>query len=82
MDNKLFEDACVQVVARETGLNPLQIYVVWMVKVLGNNKALVSTEVPGDGLYFEVTYNGLKDEMYVDKYVKESNTVYKAGDDL
>ena len=80
MDNKLFEDVCIQLVSKETGLEPLQIYIVWLVKVLGNNKALVSTTVDGDGLYFEVTYNGNKDEVYVDKYVKESNTRYQPGD--
>ena len=80
MDNKLFEDVCIQLVAKETGLDPLQIYIVWLVKVLGNNKAMVSTAVSGDGLYFEVTYNGNKDEVYVDKYVKETNTCYKPGD--
>lgn len=80
MDNKLFEDVCIQLVAKETGLDPLQIYIVWLVKVLGNNKALASTTVSGDGLYFEITYNGHKDEVYVDKYVKESNTLYQPGD--
>ena len=80
MDNKLFEDVCIQLVAKETGLDPLQIYIVWLVKVLGNNKALASTTVDGDGLYFEITYNGHKDEVYVDKYVKETNTCYNPGD--
>lgn len=47
-------------------------YVVWFVKVLGNWKALVSTDVIS-GQYWEVTYNGGKRETYVDHYVKRHN---------
>lgn len=47
-------------------------YVVWSVKVLQNNKALLSTTLP-DGCYYEVTYNGDKDEMYIDVYKKWEN---------
>jgi Family of unknown function (DUF6275) len=52
-----------------------QVYVVWFSKTLQNWKALVSTTVPNDSAYFEVTYNGDKDETYVDLYYKHSNTV-------
>lgn len=48
------------------------VYVVWQVKVLQNNKALLSTNIP-DGMYYECTYNGDKDEMYVDCYKKREN---------
>ncbi|QFG09337.1 hypothetical protein PBI_SALK_42 [Arthrobacter phage Salk] len=47
-------------------------YVVWFAKVLGNWKALVSTDIIS-GHYWEVTYNGAKQETYVDTYVKSSN---------
>jgi hypothetical protein len=50
------------------------IYIVWFVKVLGNWKALISTDVV-DGAYWEVTYNGAKSETYVDAYTKSKNTV-------
>lgn len=50
-------------------------YVVWFVKVLGNWKALVSTDIVGDQ-YWEVTYNGEKKEAYVDHYEKVSNQKY------
>lgn len=50
----------------------LDVYVVWLVKALQNNKALLSTTV-SDGRYYEVTHNGDKDEVYVDTYVKEEN---------
>lgn len=47
-------------------------YIVWSVKVLQNNKALVSTTV-SDGMYYEVTYNGDKGEVYLDAYKKWEN---------
>lgn len=49
-----------------------EVYVVWFSKTLQNWKALVSTIFP-DGLYFEVTYNGAKEESYIDTYVKTDN---------
>jgi uncharacterized protein DUF6275 len=48
------------------------VYVVWFAKTLQNWKALVSTTVE-DGRYYEITYNGEKDETYLDVYVKADN---------
>jgi len=48
------------------------VYVVWFSKTLQNAKALISTNLP-DGMYYEVTYNGNKDEMYFDAYKKFEN---------
>ena len=48
------------------------VYVVWFCKTLQNWKALASTSVP-DGMYYELTYNGDKDEMYLDAYKKFEN---------
>ena len=48
------------------------IYVVWLSKVLQNNKALLSTTYP-DTRYYEITYNGDKNEFYFDAYVKAIN---------
>ena len=48
------------------------IYTVWLVRVLQNNKAMLSTNV-ADTRYYEVTYNGDKKEFYFDSYVKEKN---------
>ena len=50
------------------------IYLVWISKVLQNNKALLSTTYP-DTRYYEITYNGDKNEFYFDAYVKEINQV-------
>lgn len=43
------------------------VFVVWCCKTLQNNKALLSTTV-SDGMYYEITYNGDKDEVYFDAY--------------
>lgn len=48
------------------------IFIVWQVKVLQNNKALASTTL-FDGMYYEITYNGDKDEIYLDAYKKWEN---------
>lgn len=48
------------------------VFIVWACKTLQNNKALVSTTVP-DGTYYEVTYDGDKQQAYVDVYKKWQN---------
>lgn len=48
------------------------VFVVWCCKTLQNNKALVSTTI-SDGMYYEITYNGDKDEFYLDAYKKWEN---------
>lgn len=48
------------------------VYVVWFCKTLQNWKALLSTTVP-DGMYYELTYNGDKKELYLDAYKKWEN---------
>lgn len=50
-------------------------YVVWACHILQNEKFLISTDLP-DGKYYEVTYNGDKDEWYLDTYVKIENVCY------
>lgn len=49
-----------------------EVYVVWYSKSLKNHKALLSTTVC-DGMYYELTYNGEKDELYMDAYKKWEN---------
>ena len=48
------------------------VFVVWSCKTLQNNKALLSTTVP-DGMYYELTYNGDKNQLYLDAYKKWEN---------
>lgn len=48
------------------------VYIVWYSKVLQNNKALASTTLP-DGMYYEITFNGDKNQCYIDVYKKWEN---------
>ena len=48
------------------------VFVVWSCKTLKNNKALLSTTV-SDGLYYEFTFNGNSEELYMDVYKKWEN---------
>lgn len=48
------------------------IYIVWYCKTLQNWKALVSTTLL-DGMYYELTLNGDKQELYLDAYKKFEN---------
>jgi len=52
------------------------IYVVWYCKTLQNHKALLSTNV-SDGMYYELTFNGDKKELYLDAYKKWENKCIK-----
>ncbi len=49
-----------------------EVFIVWMCKALQNNKALASTTLL-DGMYYELTYNGDKKELYLDAYKKWQN---------
>lgn len=53
-------------------INVEDVYVVWNCKTLQNNKALLSTTL-FDGMYYECTYNGDKEELYLDAYKKRDN---------
>lgn len=55
-----------------SGITPEHVYVVWFCKTLQHAKALLSTTVP-DAMYYEVTYNGDKNEIYFDPYKKIDN---------
>ena len=55
-------------------------FVVWSSKTLQNNKAMIGSNV-GDGMYFEVTYNGDLEELYLDAYRKEENQAYDLRDE-
>ena len=52
------------------------VYLVWMCKALQNWKFLISSTL-ADGMYYELTYNGDKDEWYLDAYKKFENRVVK-----
>ena len=92
MDNKEFVELCKEKVVDYTNTTmnlssinlPVHItaddvYVVWLNRTLQNNKALLSTTT-SDGMYYEVTYNGDKNELYFDAYKHVENVEFKLGD--
>ena len=48
------------------------VFVVWQCYILGYAKWLLSTTLP-DGMYYELTYNKIKNEFYLDAYKKFEN---------
>lgn len=62
------------------GISTNDIFVVWYSKTLQNHKALLGTRFAN--YYFECTYNGDKEEMYMDVYDKLENKFFKVADRL
>lgn len=61
-------------VTDNVGKEDFDVYVVWYAYELGNQKAMISTSLL-DGMYYEVTYNINKNEIYLDAYKKFENKV-------
>lgn len=84
MDNDKFLKLCKELVKdytneylnNEAEINENAVYCVWLCRTLGNNKALLSTTL-FDGMYYEVTFNGNKNEIYFDAYKKLENKCIK-----
>ncbi|MBE5757587.1 MAG: hypothetical protein IKB70_10050 [Bacilli bacterium] len=82
MTNKEFEAKCIEIVKNYANehldisdnkqITEEDVYIVWQCKTLQNNKALVSTNLH-DGMYYEITLNGDKQEIYLDAYKKFEN---------
>lgn len=49
-----------------------ELFIVWKCKTLQNFKFLISSTIH-DGMYYELTYNGDKQEWYLDAYKKFEN---------
>ena len=57
------------------------VYIVWYCKTLQNWKALASTTLP-DGMYYELTLNGDKEELYLDAYKKFENRKIELSEEI
>lgn len=61
---------------KEKGYFPTsELFIVWSCYILGNRKFLVG--MTRGTKYFEVTYNALKNEWYLDVYDKTDNICIK-----
>ena len=83
MDSRVFLDVVKSVIVEywnkgitenDRQLVADDIFITWSTKVLQNNKAMASTQF--DNRYFEVTYNGDRDEIYLDVYDKKENILF------
>ena len=74
----LVADCTNELIAENSTLqvSPDDVYVVWFCKTLQNWKALASTTLV-DGMYYELTLNGDKQEIYLDAYKKFENRAIK-----
>lgn len=89
MKNNDFEKICKEVVRDYTNehldksdnisITEDEVFIVWSCKTLQNNKILASTTL-SDGMYYELTYNGDKKEIYLDAYKKFENRAIKVGE--
>lgn len=84
MDNKKFIEKCkelvkgyaIELLDKSDEMPEFEVYIVWLCKTLQNGKALLSTSL-SDGMYYELTYNGDKKELYFDAYKKFENKCIK-----
>lgn len=79
MDNvamKIVMDYIVEHLDRSDPPPMIEVYTVWKAKVLQNWKYLLSSNLY-DGMYYDLTYNGDRNEWYLDAYKKFENRVVK-----
>lgn len=69
---KLVKEYAIEHLDKSDEIPEFKVYVVWMCKTLQNSKALLSTSL-SDGMYYELTMNGDKKEIYFDAYKKFEN---------
>ena len=68
----LVKNYVIEHIDKTTDVPAFDVFVVWYCYTLGNCKYLLSTTIP-DGMYYEITYNKVKDEFYFDAYKKFEN---------
>lgn len=69
---KLVKDYAFEHLDKSDEMPVFEVFVVWNAYILGYQKALLSTTLH-DGMYYEVTFNASKNEIYFDAYKKFEN---------
>ncbi len=80
MDNKAIEivkNYALEHLDKSDITPEFEVFIVWKCKTLQNWKWLLSTTL-FDGMYYELTYNGDKNEFYLDAYKKFENKVIRS----
>ena len=79
MDNRAIQIVKNYIIEHLDKSNPTPIFTVftvWKSKVIQNWKYLLSSTLH-DGMYYELTYNGDKEEWYLDAYKKIEKRVIR-----
>jgi hypothetical protein len=76
---ELVKDYTIEHLDKSDIIPEFNVFIVWQCKALQNSKALLSTTL-FDGMYYEVTLNGDKNEIYFDAYKKFENRCIKLED--
>lgn len=73
---KIVHDYIIEHLDKSDTIPPFDVYTVWKCKALQNWKYLISSTLL-DGMYYELTYSGDKQEWYLDAYKKFENRTIK-----
>ena len=73
---ELVKDYTIEHLDKSDEAPEFDVFIVWYAKELQNHKALLSTTLY-DGMYYELTYDGDNNAIYLDAYKKFENRVIK-----
>ena len=73
---ELVREYTIEHIDKTDKIPDFNVYIIWSCKTLQNSKAILSTTIPDNKIY-ELTYNGNKNEIYLDCYVKLENKCVK-----
>ena len=69
---KIVKNYIIEHLDKSDEIPNFEVYTAWKAKALQNWKYLISSTLY-DGMYYELTYNGDKEEWYLDAYKKFEN---------
>lgn len=73
---ELVKEYSLEHLDKSDNIPEFDVFIVWSCKTLQNSKLLASTTL-FDGMYYEITFNGDKNEIYFDAYKKFENKCIK-----